>query len=481
VLQHVRHAGYIVLEWCESVQFELWQDSAAVVGRKAEESFDQDFEFPTASQRVQMSPDGQYVIVTGTYPPQVKVYEVAELGIKFERHLDADCVALQVLGTGFEKLVFLQADRTLAFHAAYGMHHAVRVPRFGRDMTYQKATCDLLIACSGPEVYRFNLDEGRYKAPLVLPGSAGANKLCLSSAHQLLAVGTDDGWLHMWDTRSGAGGSKKPVASLRIGSAEDDAEVTALAFATDGLTLGVGTSTAQCLLYDLRSASPLITKEHQYGLPVLDVKFHAHGGEGSGVVLSTDAKIVKAWSRADGAVLANVETPSAINDVCIAHDARGDSGLMMLAGEQARVMAYYVPALGPAPRWCSFLDGLTEELEEKEAATVYDDYKFVTKEEVDSLGIGNLVGTPLLRGYMHGFFMDVQLYSRLKAVSEPFAYETYRKAKLKERIDEKRKSRIAIKQAMPAVNRELAQKLLSKSGVSLLDDVTGAVRDVIQH
>lgn len=32
----------------------------------------QDFDFPTASQKVRVSPDAQYVIVTGTYPPQVK-------------------------------------------------------------------------------------------------------------------------------------------------------------------------------------------------------------------------------------------------------------------------------------------------------------------------------------------------------------------------------------------------------------------------
>ena len=35
--------------------------------------------------------------------------------------------------------------------------------------------------------------------------------------------------------------------------------------------------------------------------------------------------------------------------------------------------------MGPAPRWCSFLDVITEELEEEESSTVYDDYKFVTK------------------------------------------------------------------------------------------------------
>lgn len=42
--------------------------------------------------------------------------------------------------------------------------------------------------------------------------------------------------------------------------------------------------------------------------------------------------------------------------------------------------------LGPAPRWCSFLDNLTEELEENPESTVYDDYKFVTKKDLENLG-----------------------------------------------------------------------------------------------
>lgn len=37
--------------------------------------------------------------------------------------------------------------------------------------------------------------------------------------------------------------------------------------------------------------------------------------------------------------------------------------------------AYFVPSLGPAPRWCSFLEGLTEELEESAMPTLYDDYR----------------------------------------------------------------------------------------------------------
>ena len=42
--------------------------------------------------------------------------------------------------------------------------------------------------------------------------------------------------------------------------------------------------------------------------------------------------------------------------------------------------------MGVAPRWCSFLDSLTEELEEDPEPTVYDDYKFVTTKDLDELG-----------------------------------------------------------------------------------------------
>ncbi len=41
------------------------------------------------------------------------------------------------------------------------------------------------------------------------------------------------------------------------------------------------------------------------------------------------------------------------------------------------MQAYFVPSLGPAPKWCSFLEGLTEELEETAAPAVYDDYRLV--------------------------------------------------------------------------------------------------------
>ena len=70
-------------------------------------------------------------------------------------------------------------------------------------------------------------------------------------------------------------------------------------------------------------------------------------------------------------------------------------------------MQYFVPELGIAPTWAAFVDSITDELEESavtaDAAskalqtTVYEDYKFVTREELTQLGIAHLIGSPLLR------------------------------------------------------------------------------------
>jgi len=51
--------------------------------------------------------------------------------------------------------------------------------------------------------------------------------------------------------------------------------------------------------------------------------------------------------------------------------------------------------------------------------TIYDHYKFLTKEELERLNLTNLIGTNLLRAYMHGFFINYSLY---KKVGFPWQY-----------------------------------------------------------
>lgn len=100
---------------------------------------------PGVSTCIKVSPDGQFILACGTYKPRVKCYDVNNLSIKFERCFDADVVAFEVLSDDYSKLVFLQCDRYIEFHAAHGRHYRLRIPRFGRDLSYHLPSTDLFI------------------------------------------------------------------------------------------------------------------------------------------------------------------------------------------------------------------------------------------------------------------------------------------------------------------------------------------------
>src|SRR5688572_22731417 len=52
----------------------------------------QGFEFPEASNRIKTTRDGHHAIATGTYKPQMRVWDLDQLTLKFERHSDAENV-----------------------------------------------------------------------------------------------------------------------------------------------------------------------------------------------------------------------------------------------------------------------------------------------------------------------------------------------------------------------------------------------------
>ena len=121
----------------------------------------------------------------------------------------------------------------------------------------------------------------------------------------------------------------------------------------------------------------------------------------------------------------------------------------MLATDSNKIPVFFAPSLGPAPRWCSFLEAVVDELEATGgsgvagAAAVYDDYRFVSRGELQKLELEHLIGTPVLRAYMHGFFVDARLYRKAVERQQPFAYETYRAKRVADKLEEERQSRIA--------------------------------------
>lgn len=59
-----------------------------------------------------------------------------------------------------------------------------------------------------------------------------------------------------------------------------------------------------------------------------------------------------------------------------------NSGMILAAMEDPKIGCFFIPQLGPAPKWVPYIENITEELEEEEKKVVYDEYKFVSKQEV---------------------------------------------------------------------------------------------------
>jgi len=385
----------------------------------------------------------------------MRVFEFAQMSMKFERHTLAENVNFLLLSDDWTKSVHLQNDRSVEFHNQGAVQYHIRIPKFGRDLQYHYPSCDLYIAAAGDEVYRLNLEQGKFLNSLeVESAQGGVNCLDICPAHQLLGLGTDGGTVEFWDPRV-----RSRVGILDLSIQESAADpITALSYRRDGLNVAVGTYTGQTLLYDLRSPRPYLRKDQGYSLPIKTISWlESHEGAESSKILTADKKIIKIWSTTDGTPSTSIEPPLDINDVSPVPN----SGLLFVANEGKPMHTYYIPQLGPAPRWCSFLDNLTEELEENPVQNTYDNYKFVTRKELTALALDKLIGTRVIKSYMHGYFIDVRLYEQAKLIVNPFAYEEFREKKILEKIEKERESRIRSSSGAKGVkvNKKLAAKL----------------------
>ncbi|KAJ7637141.1 NUC153 and WD40 repeat-containing nucleolar rRNA processing-related protein [Roridomyces roridus] len=424
----------------------------------------QGFEFPEASNRIKTTRDGQFAIATGTYKPQMRVWDLTQLTLKFERHSDAENVDFVMLSDDWTKSIHLQNDRTVELHTQGGTHYRTRIPRFGRSIEYHFPSCDAYVAGAGNEIYRLNLDQGRTPTEDI----PGVNTIDINPAHQLLAFGLEAaGSAQFWDPRS-----RSRVGLLRLprnrlmpsGGGGLPLSVTAISSRADGLSYALGTSTGHTLLYDIRAGQPFALKDQGYGLPVTNVSWIEGGSRmaGDGMVLSADKKVIKIWDRHSPSTNFAAITPAA--DLNYVHHVPG-SGLIMTANEGIQMATFYIPQLGPAPRWASFLENITEEMEDQTTRSVYEDYKFVERSELSALGLDHLVGTPTLKPYMHGYFLSLKLYDAARLIANPFAYTEYREKLVRERMEKLAETRIRSKKdggalAGVKVNKALAEKIL---------------------
>ena len=409
----------------------------------------QDFDFPVACSQVQMSPDQLYIIATGIYPPTIKIFETSQLSLKCSRGIDSEVVKFNILEEDYTKLAFACADRTIEFHAQYGKHYKTRVPKFPRDMVYNAANCDLIIAAAGNEIYRMNLEEGKFLNPLQ-SSSESVNTLAYNKNLSLLLDGGSDGLLEMWDYRQ-----REKIAGIRFPS-----PITCLSINEDSpIKYAIGNESGLVSIFDLRYEKNIINLQHQYQEPIKSITFH----DSSRNILSCDKKILKIFNQDTGKIFTNIEPKEEINSFELVKN----SGLIFIAGEGTRIGTYFLPALDAAPKWCHYIENVTEELEEELVDKVYDEFKFVSHEDLEKLNATNLIGSKYLKQYMHGYLLHTKLYQKLESINDPFAYEKYRKELVRNKLEDKRKNRILGEGRQKVkVNEEFIKQLEKKKVVN---------------
>ena len=353
------------------------------------------------------------------------------------------------------------------------------------------------------EVFRLNLELGRFMKSYevdvggddlsgggALQGGVHTGSIntavVAEESHGLSAFGTSIGSIELWDSRA-----RTRVACLQTSSGTDiidgREEVTALEFHSSGLTLAAGSSAGLIRLYDLRSPTPILAKDQGYGVPIHTLMYlspsstSTHTTTTEPKLLSADKRMIKIWSPSegvDGKAWTTIEPAVDIHSVAWCKD----SGMLLTANEGRQQHSFFIPQLGPAPRWCSFLDNLVEEMAEDASdpnafttgtggiaskGEVYDNYKFLTNAQLETLNLSHLIGhTSLLRPYMHGYFVAQRLYDEAKIIADPFIFEEQRNQRVREKIEKERESRIrgnSTKRDVNAkVNKQLARKLAER-------------------
>ena len=144
--------------------------------------------------------------------------------MKVERGIDAEVIQMRILSDDYSKVALLCDDRNIELHAQYGRHFKIRIPKFGRDMIYNKNTADIITVGASNEIYRLNLNLGRFQSPFI-SDAAESNCIAYSPQLELTATGSIESTVEFWDMNQ-----RVKAHTLELPEGMKGQEVTAVEF-----------------------------------------------------------------------------------------------------------------------------------------------------------------------------------------------------------------------------------------------------------
>ncbi|KAK8860650.1 Nucleolar protein 10 [Tritrichomonas musculus] len=383
-------------------------------------NFMDEFEFSGSSRLIKLSHEDKpsTVGVFGEYPPQIKIFDLYDLGQTTSFSVRRSISHFEFLTEDWSKLAALRGDRKFDLFTKGGQFATINLPIRCRDFVYNPPNADVILASEDSQLLRLNLELGQF-VPSIQACSKNGNTVSICDIHQLIACGFEDGQLEFYDPRD-----KRSIAAVELQN-----EVTKTAFDKTGIKIAVGLSTGDVSLFDIRSANPLLKYSHRNDTAINSLSFTSSPGTGDQMLLSSDSRGVRIYSvdKGNGSFFTSFETKATLNDMV----PFPDSGLIFAATDAQKVQVMLIPDLGPAPRFASFLDNLINdvEAEEQEGTPLYDNMNFITRDELEKYGGGQFIGSSALKPYMHGFFISRDLYKMIVSSqsNEGESFEEYMK------------------------------------------------------
>ncbi|KAI5170982.1 ribosome biogenesis protein ENP2 [Nematocida sp. LUAm3] len=347
------------------------------------------FEMPTYCNRIEVTQDEATVIAAGAYKPRITAFDLIDHTEKFERNTDDEIIRISILGEDWKKLALLHSLGKIEFHSQYGKHYVIDLPQQCREMKTDHIKSEILTAGNSSEVFRFSTAQGKF-LPSFNTELAEVESISLSKTHSLCLVTGDSGKSQFFDSRSNS--SVKTFST-------NSSPITSSCFSEDGILLGVGSAQGLISLYDLRSSSPILEKDHNYDLPIKKIKIQGKS------IISMDQCSLKIWNSSSGKTHQNIHPDFKISDFSLS------KGIIFLGGDTQKMKTYYAPSLGSFPKWCSHLEGSTEEIEEAKKEIYFSKFRFLTEQQITQLNLKKEIGKSI-KPHIHGYLVPIDLYEK---------------------------------------------------------------------